>query len=162
MLEMVAAIIGSITGILSLAGIVYLVGYWKGGIDTWKKAHDAWQKTHEEEHRKYPPGEIALMVKTMWDIYVVGPLHDRPDLATHLSPFKLTETGTSLIPDDIKAQLCEVKKNPMDPEAVASGWLVVRNLGLDRIETLAKEKQLSVPETIAILSTYLENHTDHC
>jgi hypothetical protein len=155
MLEMVAAIIGCITGVASLFGIVWLLAYWKGGIDAWRKAH-------EEEHRKYPAGELALMVKTMWDIYVVGPLHDRPDLATHQSPFKLTETGASLIPDEIKAELCEVKKNPMDPEAVATGWLVVKNLGMDRIEALAKDKSLSVPETIAILSTYLENHTNHC
>jgi hypothetical protein len=152
MIEQIAAIIGAISGLVSLGGIIYVLAYWKGGVDAWLKKHD-------EECQKYPPGEIALMCKTMWEIYVVGPLHDRPDLATHKSPFKLTQTGIDLIPADIKQELLEYTKAPMDEEAVASGWLVVKNLGIERIEHLAKEKELSVQEVIAILSTYLDNHT---
>ena len=154
MIETIASIIGSITGVISLLGIIYLIAYWKGGIDTWKRAH-------EEEHRKYPPAEIAMMCKTLWDIYVVDALRTRPDLAEHHSAYKLTPNGEDLIPDDMKTSLSQVKKNPIDPEALASGWLVVKEIGMERIETLAKQKNLNVPETIAILSTFLENHINH-
>jgi hypothetical protein len=154
MLEEVAAIIGCVTGVLSLAGVVYLIGYWKGGIDTWKKSH-------EEEHKKYPPSETALMCKTMWDIFIVAALKDRPDLATHQSPYRLTPQGQDLIPQDVKDTLCQIPKEELDREAIANGWLVVSHLGLERIEAIAHSKKLSVPEAVAIFSTFLENHTNH-
>lgn len=154
-MEHVASIIGAVSGLLSLAGVIYLVGYWKGGIDTWRKAH-------EEEHKKYPPGEIAIMCKTLWDIYVVDALRQHPELAQHGSPYKLTPQGNDLIPDEIKHLLEKVPSNPLDREAIASGWLVVKHLGLETIEQMAKDQQLTVQAAIAILSTYLENNTNNC
>lgn len=154
-MEALTALIGAISGILSLAGVVYLVGYWKGEVDTRIKAH-------EDQLCKYPPGEIALMCKTMWDIYIVDVLRQRPDLAHHTSPFKLTKQGDDLIPQPLKESLDQIKCNPLDREAVASGWLVVKHLGITTIEQLAKEKALSVQEAIAILSTYLDQHTNNC
>ena len=50
---------------------------------------------------------------------------------------------------------------PGTPEA-ASGWLVIKSLGMSVIEELAKEKSLSVQEAIGILSLYLEAHADNC
>jgi hypothetical protein len=155
MFQTVASIIGTITGLVSLAGIIYLIGYWKGGIDTWRKSH-------EEEHKKYPASEIALMCKTMWDIYVVDALRKHPELAQHSSPFKLTEQGDRLIPEHLKTALCKIPTNPTNREAIATGWLVVKHLGIAAIEQMAKEKELSVQEAIAVLSTYLETHTDNC
>jgi len=155
MLEQIASLIGAITGTVSLGGIVYLIGYWKGSVDTRIKAH-------EDQFCKYPPGEISLMCKTMWDIYVVEALRQRPDLAQHASPFKLTQQGQDLIPDSHKQALDQVKCNPLDREAVASGWLVVKYLGLTSIEQMAKEKSLSIQEAIAILSTYLVERLNNC
>jgi hypothetical protein len=154
MLADIERIVGIAAGLLSLAGFIYIVAFWKGGLDNWRKSV-------QEEREKYPPGETCLMVKTMWDIYVVGALKDRPDLATHQSPFKLTPDAENLIPKEVKDELCGVDIRPEDAENVASGWLVVKVLGLDRIEHISREKKLSMPETIAILSTYLDNHCNH-
>jgi len=148
-MENIASIIGAVSGLISLVGIIYLVGYWKGGIDSRMKAH-------EDQLSKYPPGETALMCKTMWDIYVVDALRQHPELAQHSSAFKLTKQGVELIPDHLKLSLEKIKCNHMDREAVASGWLVVKSLGISAIEQMAKEKSLTVQETIALLSTYLE------
>lgn len=162
MWETIAAIVGSVTGIISLGGLIYLLGNKLGWLKAWKESVDAWMKAHDDNFQKYPPGETALMCKTMWDIYVVGALRDRPDLATHQSAFKLTPNGIDLIPDKIKEALSRIEVLPQDKESLATGWLVVKNLGIPTIETLAKEKDLSVPEAIAILSTYLDNHTNNC
>lgn len=143
----IASIIGAVTGCLSLAGIIYLVGYLKGTIDTKVKCLE-----------QYPPAETALMAKTMWDIYVVDALRQRPDLAQHASSFKLTQNGNNLIPNDIKSLLTRIDFNPIDSEALATGWLVVKVLGLPTIEKMAREKDLSVQEAIAILSTFLDEH----
>lgn len=154
-MEAIASIIGAISGLLSLVGIIYLVGYWKGGVDNQLKGH-------HDQLSKYPLSEIALMSKTMWDIYVVDALRQHPELAQHSSPFKLTQQGADLIPDHLKLSLEKIKCNPMDREAVASGWLVVKSLGISVIEQMAKEKSLSLQEAIAILSTYLDAHGNNC
>ncbi len=162
MWELAAAIIGSITGVISLGTLIYVLGFKLGWLKAWRESVDAWMKTHDDNQQKYPPGETALMCKTMWEIYVVGALRDRPDLATHTSPFKLKPYAIDLIPDKIKESLNRIKILPEDREAVATGWLVVKHLGQPAIELLAEEKKLSVPETIAILSTYLDNHSNNC
>ncbi len=123
---------------------------------------DTWRKAHEEEHKKYSLSQTALMTQKLWELYVDEPLRHRPDLATHQSPYYLTSWAQELIPEAIKKALCELAEQPYDYEAWASGFLVLEHLGIDVIEQLSKEKQLSVQETIAILGTYLENHTNNC
>ncbi|GAI65553.1 unnamed protein product [marine sediment metagenome] len=46
-------------------------------------------------------------------------------------------------------------------EDIATGYLVVKHIGLELISKMAEEKNLSVQESIAILSTYLDNSTDN-
>jgi len=145
----IAAIIGAISGCISLLGIVYLFGVWRGKVDSTLRSF-------EQGLKNYPPGEMWTMVKTLWDIYVVDALQHRPDLAEHGSPFKLKKEGKCLIPDDLKPLLDRIPRNPSNHEAIASGYLVVKYIGLDRIGTMAEKKGLSIQEAIALLSTYLD------
>lgn len=145
----VVAIIGAVSGLLSLFTIIYLLGVWKGKVDN--QLVSISQSMH-----KYPPEETALMAKTLWEIYVVDALRNRPDLAEHHSAYKLKDEGKDLIPDDLKGELDRLDLNPLNNESLASGWLVVKYLGTERISRMAEQKCLSVQESIAILSTYLE------
>ncbi len=153
------AIIGAVSGVISIVGLVYLLGVWKGGVDS--KLKDIARLLSQ-----YPPSETALMTKTLWDIYVVDALRNRPDLAEHQSAYKLREEGEDLIPDHLKAEICQISKNLAivencnKSEAIASGWLVVKYLGMEAISQMADEKGLSVQESIAILSTYLINNKE--
>jgi hypothetical protein len=146
----VAAIIGAISGGLSFLGIVYLAGYWKGKVDTDLK----FLKHNCEE---YPPSEMSRMLNTMWEIYVVDALGSRPDLATHSSAYKLRKEGEDIIPDDIKQELDRLRNNEATIEDIASGYLVVKKLGAERISKMAEARNLSVQEAVAILSLYLDN-----
>ncbi|GAJ13984.1 unnamed protein product, partial [marine sediment metagenome] len=99
---------------------------------------------------RYPPEETALMTKTLWNIYVVDALSNRPDIAEHQSAYKLKKEGEDLIPEHLKAELCRISKdlaivvNGNKSEAIASGWLVVKHLGIEAISRMAEEKGLSV------------------
>ena len=154
-----AAIIGAVSGVISILCIVYLLGVWKGGVDS--KLKDQAQLLSQ-----YPPSETALMTKTLWEIYVVDALRNRPDLAEHQSTYKLRKEGEDLIPDHLKAELCQISKNLVSvencnkSEAISSGWLVVKYLGIEAISRMAEEKGLSVQEAIAILSTYFVNNRE--
>jgi len=146
----ITSIIGAISGVASLIGLVYLIGVWKGKVDSnLTRANDLLSK--------YPPQEFALMTKTLWDIYVVDALRSRPDLADHHSAFKLKKEGEDLIPDDIKQDLDKLHNPEVNDESLASGWLVVKFLGMERVSQMAEAKGLSVQEAIAILSTYLSD-----
>lgn len=153
------AIIGAVSGVVSIFGLAYLLGIWKGGVDS--KLKDI-----TELLSQYPPSETALMTKTLWDIYVVDALRNRPDLAERQSAYKLRKEGEDLISEHLKAELCQISKslstleNRNKNEAIASGWLVVKYLGMETISRMAEEKGLSVQESIAILSTYLVNNKE--
>lgn len=148
-MELWANIIGPISGGLSLIGIIYLFGVWRGKVDSaLKELKDC--------VNHYPPAEMWTMCKTLWDIYVVEALHHRPDLAEHGSGFRLKKEGEDLIPDYIKPLLERIPRNPHNSELVATGYLVVKHIGLELISKMAEEKELTVQEAIAILSTYLE------
>jgi len=151
-MEHIASIIGSITGVLSLLGIVYMLGHWKGQVDTRLRELT-------DTMNQYPPAETTLMVKTLWDIYVVDALRARPELAESHSAFRLKKEGHDMIPDALKRELEHITPNPTK-EAVASGYMVVKHLGLERISKWAGEVELSVQEAIAILSIYLDEKLD--
>jgi len=150
----IAGIIGAISGVISLVAIIYFLGVWRGQVDK--------DRTYFSDClRLYPPGEMWTMVKTLWDIYVVDALHNRPDLAEHHSAYKLKPEGEELIPEDVKQKLKEIPKNPRSKEDIASGWLVVKFLGMERVSQMAEKKGLTVQEAIAVLSAFLDENNQH-
>ncbi|MBA7696913.1 hypothetical protein ES703_105567 [subsurface metagenome] len=145
----IVSIVGAVSGCLSLFGLVYLFGIWRGKVDS---------ALNELKNciKNYPPAEMWTMTKTLWDIYVVDALRNRPDLAEHQSAYKLRKEGEDLIPEYMKPLLERISHNPLNNEAIATGYLVVKHIGLDLIGKMAEEKQLNVQEAIAILSCYLD------
>lgn len=154
MMEQIASMVGAISGCASLLGIVYFLGFWRGRVDTTLNEFRG-------SMTNYPPAEMWTMVKTLWDIYVVSALHHRPDLAEHGSAYRLKKEGEDLIPDYMKPLLQRIPRNPYNSEMVATGYLVVKHIGLELIANMAAEKELSVQESIAILSTWLDCHGDN-
>jgi len=148
-MQNLSMIIAILSGAVSLLTIVYLLGFWKGKVDS--SLNEV-----KECIKSYPPAEMWTMVKTLWDIYVIEALHHRPDLVDHGSGYRLKKEGMDLIPEYMKPILNRIPRNPYNSEAIATGYLVVKYVGLDLINQMASEKQLTVQETIAILSTYLE------
>ena len=146
----IASIIGAVSGSISLIGIVYMLGVWRGKVDS--------QLNNVAKcFQDYPPAEMWTMAKTLWDIYVVDALQHRPDLAERGSAFRLKKEGEDLIPEDMKALLDGIPRNPgLNNEEIATGYLVVKYIGLELISKMAQEKQLSVQEAIALLSCYLD------
>jgi len=153
-MENVASIVGAITGCISLIGIVYLFGVWRGKVDTTLNSF-------KQCIKDYPPAEMWTMTKTLWDVYVMDALRHRPDLAEHGSGFKLTRPGKDLIPDYMLPLLDRIPRNPDLKEDIATGYLVVKHIGLKMVSQMAEEKKVSIQEAIALLSTYLENTTDN-
>jgi hypothetical protein len=125
-------VIGCIGGALGIIQFVYFFGSWKGRMST--------------------------MVETMWKIYVEDALSRRPDLATHSSPYKLTRDTENKIPDEVKDRLAIIRCQFPNQEDIVSGFTVAYHLGSDLIEKTSKEMGLGMQETVAVLSTYLENH----
>ena len=147
-------IIGAVSGCISLLGIVYLAGIWRGEVNSALKKFN-------QNLDQYPPAEMWTMTKTLWEVYVVSALHHRPDLAEHGSGFKLKREGEDLIPEHLKTLLRSIPRNHGNHEAIASGYLVVKHIGINQINDLAEKKLITVQETIAVLSCWLDVHSNH-
>jgi len=143
-------IVGAISGCASLLGIVFCLGLWRGKVDDLIGYA-----------KNYPPAEMWTMVKTLWEIYVVDALHHRPDLAHHGSGYTLKPEGEDCIPDYMLPLLQRIPRNPLNHENIASGYIVVKHIGLELIQKMSEEKELSVQEAVAILSTYLDAHSNN-
>jgi len=141
-----ATIAGPISGILALLVTIYMVGFWKGKFET--KVHAL-----EKQAQQYPLAEMHRMVLTLWNIYVVGALESRPDLAERSSPFHLTPKGHDCIPDAVKEAIRQgCPKNVKIP-----AWQAMEILGIETIETLAQDNGLTLQQTIALLAVYTED-----
>jgi hypothetical protein len=150
----IASVIGAISGVVSLLMLIYLFGFWRGQVDNDRQAFRDCLKS-------YPPAEMWTMVKTLWDVCIMDALRNRPDLAQHGSGYRLSNLGKELIPQSIIPLLDKIPKNPVLKEDIATGYVVVKYLGLDTIQKAAEEMKLSIPESIAIFSTYLEAHSNN-
>ena len=147
-------IIGAVSGCISLLGIVYLAGIWRGEVNSALKKFN-------QNLDQYPPAEMWTMTKTLWEVYVISALHHRPDLAEHGSGYTLKREGEDLIPEYLKAQLKRIPRNHGNHEDIASGYLVVKHIGIDQINEMAELKLITVQETIAIMSCWLDVHSNH-
>lgn len=159
-MDTILPVIGAVSGLLAIVGVVGMWYYWKGQVDA---TVGAWRKDCE----KYPPAEIWMMCTTMWRVFIDDTLHKRPDLAETRSPYRLKDKGKDMIPDTIKKKLDEIPINPGTNEDVANGWLAVKFVGLNHISDMAKGNGLSVQEAVAVLSTYLDerfrgDHVGRC
>ena len=148
-MESIASVIGAISGVASLFGIVYLLAYWKGRVDTQLR-------TIQDDRSRYPLAEFSMMTKTLWDIYVIDALRGRPDLAEHGSAYRLKKEAQDLIPDNLKTALDQIPPLNPDTESVVTGYEVVKRLGLGPIHAMAEARHLTLQESIAILSCYLD------
>jgi len=150
----IASIVGAVSGCLSLIGIVYMLGIWRGRVDSTLAEF-------KEGLKNYPPAEMWTMVKTLWEVYVVSALHHRPDLAEHGSGFRLKQEGKDLIPENLKALLERIPRSPDNHELIATGYMVVKHIGIDLINEMAEQKMITVQESIAILSCWLDVHSNN-
>lgn len=144
------ALIGSLASVIS---VILLVGVWKGAVDEFIRGVKC-------DREKYPPAEIYRMLTTLWQTYVIEPLHKRPDIAEFHSPCALTEKGLNYISSRTKQDLDNIIINPDKLEDIATGYLVVSRLGHERLSKEAALINLTLQEYIAILSTYISSCRD--
>jgi hypothetical protein len=146
-----ASIVGAITGTISLFIVIWGLAVWKGAIETKVKALDDCQE-------KYPPAELSVMVKTLWDVYIIGGLQNRPDLASHSSPYRLHDTTRDMIPANVKEILDTKVTSSVDGKVPCLGYQIVKAIGESPLIELSKSIGLSLQETISILVTYVSEN----
>jgi hypothetical protein len=150
----IAAIIGAV---ISIATLIYMTGFWKRGVDDGIENLRSDVKEIKEELKLRNLASFCTMVQTLWDVYVLDPLHKRPDIASQHSPLSLTQKAIDSIPDDVKETLLKI---PAPAENKGLGYLAVTVIGINRIAEIAKVNGESLQVTIATLTQFLEENLD--
>ena len=90
-------LIGTLTGgfsvISGIIGLGYVLGFWKGRVDTTlKEFRDKFDACNCQQ-----TAEQTVMVNTLWQVYVIDALRRLPDLAEQHSPWHLKAPAQSMI-----------------------------------------------------------------
>lgn len=139
----IAALIGAISGLVSLIMIGYTLGVWRGTINT--------------------------KVDTLWKIYVEDELvRQRAQDRVGASEWYIKETGEATLPDDMKEDIKQLtqaicsKPWPLskqcNPDIVPS---IVKKLGLARIRKVAENQAITVHGVVALIYVYSKKVTQN-
>jgi len=96
----IVALIGCITGIASLIGLIYAVGF--------------------------KLGSLATKVDTLWTIYILYPLQEliSQGYVRMASPYMLTSKGEEILPEDLKIKIQEMVRNKKFRKIAKKGCIV--------------------------------------
>jgi hypothetical protein len=121
------AIIGIITGMISLAGFIYTNAIWRGKIET--------------------------KVCTLWEVFMEESMRPHPEYATHNSPLTLTAKGRKLIQDDELDNFClEIIKNYNIDKMHISDLVekIIKEIPIERLRKMAKEKNITLSQLVSM------------
>ena len=146
-LTRIVALIGCITGIASLIGLIYAIGF--------------------------KLGAVATKVETLWTIYILhlnplksvdGKMLRKQELISHVrmeSPYMLTSKGEEILPEDLKIKIREIvrskkfRKIAKKIEDVVP--LILDKVGIDRLGEVATKAEMNTANIAIVASLYALN-----
>lgn len=125
----IVAIIGAVSGLISLLMLGYTLGVWKGAINT--KVELLWKISVEDE--------------------LVRQRHN--DLVGSSSDWQIKEKGEALLPEDLKHDIEGLlKKRKLNPDGSIAD--IVKHIGLSRLSRIAQEKGATIQIVVALMYAY--------
>lgn len=102
--------------------------------------------------------KIKVRTDTLWEIYVVDAL--KTQHVEHSSAYKPKKEAEDLLPEDIKKRLGRIAQHQHHKRKKGSlgrlGEEVVKEIGIAKIEALAKENGLKASDVIGIMIAYVD------
>ncbi|MFQ6062473.1 MAG: hypothetical protein ACE5J9_04770 [Methanosarcinales archaeon] len=148
------AILGSVTGIISLASIIYFAGFKLGKMTTQIDTIAQDITTLKEGHQKI--GKMATQLDLLWEIYARIPLMksvDSSNVGVGSKKYVLTEKGKALLPEDLKEDLRKVALKLGKIEFKDAAF-IIKEIGIDRLTDIALDKKIGLDELITFITLY--------
>lgn len=155
---MIAIVISIVATAISLAGILFGIGYWRGKVDNelkWLK-----EKCQSYSDAKIPDRVAKMEAKfeLVWEVFTEQVLTDRPHLATRQSPLKLTAQALEATAE-VRACL-ELSNHTTPSDKVLVD--VPAQIGLVKLKDIANRHSMTLAELLAIISLELSPSEDDC
>jgi len=143
-------IVGSVAGLISLAGVVYAFAFWRGKVDT-----------QLSDLSKENIGKRLVAIETkqevMWTVFIEQVLTNRPNLAMRGSAFKLTEDAKKAV-EEVQQLLPPHNPGPGTNTKMTSEQVLIdlpKEIGLDNLVAIAGRHKMTLGELLAIISIEL-------
>ncbi len=138
----ISEILSILALIISLAGALYSVAYWRGKVD---------KELKDYSEAKIPDRltKIESKFELVWAAFTEQVLSDRPHLATHSSPYKLTAQA-ELATEDVMFCLDNLENHTTTSDKVLVN--LPAKLGIDKLKQIATKHQLTLGELLAVIS----------
>jgi len=138
-LTQIVALIGCITGIASLIGLIYAIGF--------------------------KLGAVATKVETLWTIYVLHPLQEliSQGYVRMESPYMLTSKGEEILPEDLKIKIREIVRSKKFRKIAKKDSiedvvpLILDKVGIDRLGEVATKAEMNTANIAIVASLYALN-----
>ena len=147
----IVALIGCITGIASLIGLIYAIGF--------------------------KLGAVATKVETLWTIYVLhlkplksvdGKILRKQELISQgyvriESPYMLTSKGEEILPEDLKIKIREIVRSKKFRKIAKKDSiedvvpLMLDKVGMDRLGEVASKAEMNTANIAIVASLYALN-----
>ncbi|MFQ6071248.1 MAG: hypothetical protein ACE5KT_00905 [Methanosarcinales archaeon] len=141
------AILGSVTGIISLASIIYFAGFKLGKMTTQIDTIAQDITTLKEGHQKI--GKMA----TQLDRIPLMKSVDSSNVGVGSKKYVLTEKGKALLPEDLKEDLRKVALKLGKIEFKDAAF-IIKEIGIDRLTDIALDKKIGLDELITFITLY--------
>lgn len=134
--------------LLSIAGVIYGVAYWRGKVDSelgiYREAKMLERLTKMETKFDF-----------VWSVFVEQLLTERPHLATKQSPLRPTEQGQLALSEIMG---CLDSKSVSLTDQIL--YDIPQRIGIDKLRDIADRHKVTLAELLALISLELStNHT---
>lgn len=143
----ILAVVGTIAGLLSLAGVVYAFGFWRGKVD--KQLSDL-----KDAHIPKRLDKMEAKQEVLWTVFTEQVLSNRPNLAMKGSQFKLTGEAMKAI-EEVNGLIAD--HNPGATKVTSEHILcdLPAEIGLENLKDIAERHSMTLGELLAIISVAL-------
>jgi len=142
-------IIGTITGILAILGVVYAIGRYAGKIDDLCRMKDRLSdnliKVDALWDLKDEISAAIIKIDTLWKVYI------EDNLIRHSNP-----GGTIVLPDEIKVEIKTLLNNDdYFGKVKEPTLLIIHEVGIEKLSELARNNKADLGQVLAEVNTYV-------
>lgn len=152
----ISTVLSVIAIVISLAGALYAIAYWRGKVDNdLKWMHEQLQECVDAKGRLI---KLETKFEVVWISFAEQILTERTHLATKSSPLKLTDHARKAM-EEVKGCISAVNGHLLSDQVLID---IPHQLGMVKLRQIAEDNNMTLGELFAVISLDLNPPEEDC